>query len=232
MDFQRYFKPEQQLLLRVAGQTRGRTELLTGYVVCCDRDEVVVSLPYGIDVVDQYPFGETVSFEISSEAFGMGIRTGADFAGRTNGSQFVLKLHSDLQMFKRRISPRLDCQLAVRFSRPAKTLQTMRDIWERNLEVLRGATSSFSRDGFARTKVNISTGGIRLAIDPPADQGELCLVLVDLDDGSPPLCAVTEIVWSCAQNETTMTAGMRFINILGEDQQRIDIFIAEQKKSE
>jgi PilZ domain len=233
MKYQRYFRPEQQLLIKVKTDINqdGRTELMTGYIISAEQDTIIVSLPYGADAVDQYPFREEMPFEITTEALGMGIRAQGHFARKVSGNQIAIQLNSELQMFQRRISERLDCQLGIRFSRAAKTLQTMREIWERNLEVLHGNEAPLIFEGFKPARVNISSGGLRLAIKPPANQGELCLVLVNLEDSKPPVCAIAEIVWSCTQDETAITAGMRFINILSEDQQRIDKFISENKST-
>lgn len=233
MNYQRYFKPEQQLLLRVNTDFNqdSRTELMTGYIVSAEQDTIVVSLPYGADAVEQYPFREKMPFEITTEALGMGIRAQGHFAKKVTGNQIEIHLSSELQMFQRRISQRHDCQIGIRFSRAAKSLQTMREIWERNIEVLHSPEAPLIFDGFKPARVNISSGGLRLTIKPPANQGELCLVLANLEDSKPPVCAIAEIVWSCTQDETAITAGMRFINILSEDQHRIDKFITENKST-
>ncbi len=159
----------------------------------------------------------------------MGIRASGSFVRKISGNTFALKLNSGLQMFQRRISERYDCKLGIRFSRAAKTLLTMREIWERNLAVLHSPEAPLIFDGFKPARINISSGGIRLSIKPPANQGDLCLILINLEDGKPPVCAITEVVWLCIQDENTVTAGMRFINILGNDQQRIDDFIKKNK---
>ena len=232
MNYQRYFKSGQQLLLKALNDTEqnGRTELMTVFVVSLEEDSLILSLPYGTDAVDQYPFSEGLSFEISTEVMGLGVRTTGSFEKKNDGNQFTLKLHSDLQMFQRRISPRLNCQLGIRFSRAAKTLQTMRQIWEKNIEVLYSPEAPLVFDGFKSYRVNISSGGIRFSINPPADQGELCLVLINLEDGKPPVCAIAEVVWVCMQDESAVTAGMRFINILSADQHRIDTFISKNQQ--
>ncbi len=231
MNYQRYFRPEQQLLLRIdnVADRDDRTELMTVYVVSSDKADLIVSLPYGVDAVDQYPFYASMQFEITSEALGMGIRASGSFVRKISGNTFALKLNSGLQMFQRRISERYDCKLGIRFSRAAKTLLTMREIWERNLAVLHSPEAPLIFDGFKPARINISSGGIRLSIKPPANQGDLCLILINLEDGKPPVCAITEVVWLCIQDENTVTAGMRFINILGNDQQRIDDFIKKNK---
>ncbi|MDA3903941.1 MAG: PilZ domain-containing protein [Desulfuromusa sp.] len=231
MNYQRYFKSGQQLLLKAQNDTeqKGRTEFLTVFVVSLEEDSLLLSLPYGANAVDQYPFSEGLSFEISTEAMGLGVRTTGSFKEKIDGEKFTLQLNPDLEMFQRRISQRFDCQLPIRFSRAAKTLQTMREIWEKNLEALHSPEAPLVFDGFKSCRVNISSGGMRFSIKPPADQGELCLILINLEDGNPPVCAIAEVVWICMQDESVLTAGMRFSNILSEDQQRIDTFIAKGK---
>ena len=227
MKYQRHFRLGQQLLLKIQGDPtgKGRTELMTVFIVSLEGNSLIVSLPYGADAVDQYPFSKGLSFEISTESMGLGVKVTGAFEKRISGNQFAIKLDTDLQMFQRRISPRLDCQLGIRFSRAAKTLQTMREIWEKNIEVLYSPEAPIVFDGFKSCHVNISSGGMRFSIKPPADQGELCLLLINLEDRKPPVCAIAEIVWICMEDESTVTAGMRFIKILSEDQQRVENFI-------
>lgn len=231
MKFQRYFKSGQQLLLKATNKKHdGRTELISVLVSALNNDHLVVSLPYGADAVDQYPFENNSNFEITTEAFGLGVMATGAFEKRLDGNRFSLKLDPDLEMFQRRISQRYDCKLGIRFSRAAKTLQTMREIWEKNLEVINKPEAPVLFDGFQEVPVNISAGGIRLTIKPPANQGELCLILINLNDGKPPVCTIAEVVWTCSPDESIMTAGMRFINILEDDQYRIDAFITAHKK--
>lgn len=233
MNYQRYFKPGQDLLLRVDDEVKqdGRTELMSVTVVALEEDRLLLSLPYGAEMVNAYPFTEDMPFIITTEAMGLGVKASGRFIGKVEGNQFNLRIQPDLQMFQRRISQRLNCQLGIRFSRAARTLPTMKEIWERNLEVLHSPEAPLVFEGFKKTRINISSGGIRLSIKPPADQGELCLVLVNLEDGKPPICAIAEVVWACMEDENAVTAGMRFINILSEDQQRIEAFIKRQTAS-
>jgi len=230
MDYQRYFKPGQQLLLKVLHDKEkiGRTELMSVFIVSLEEDYLLLSLPYGTGAVEQYPFNEGLKFEITTESMGVGIRTTGHFRQRLIEGQFTLQLNSDLQIFQRRNSKRFNCKLGIRFSRAAKTLQTMREIWEKNIEVLHSPEVPLIFDGFKSRQVNISADGIKFTIEPPGHQGELCLVLVNLEDGQPPICAVAEIVWVCMENESALSAGMRFLNILSEDQQRIKTFIDKE----
>lgn len=231
-NYKRYFKIGQSLLLKVGShhERDNRTELLNVHVISVTGDVLVVSLPYGEDAVRQYPFSRELSFLITTDVLGMGLKISAEFVEIISSASFALKLKPGMEIFQRRISPRFDGRLGIRFSRAAKTLKTMREIWERNIEVLRSHEKPLILDGFKKTRVNISSGGIRLFIKPPVNQGELCLVLIDLEDGVPPVCAIAEIIWSCSEEEKAICAGMRFINILSADQQRIDDFVNSKSR--
>jgi len=57
-------------------------------------------------------------------------------------------------------------------------------------------------------------------------------MLIDLDDGLLPICALAEIVWSePSEDQSSVACGMRFVNILEADQLRIDKFITQRKQS-
>lgn len=233
MSIQRYFKPKQKLLLRLTTDLNQdkRTELLSAIVVSCIQDTLTLKLWYGDDAVDQYPFREGLPFEITTESLGVGIRATGSFMHRINGNQFAVRLDTHLQIFQRRISQRLDCKVGIRFSRAAKNLENLRSIWERNLEVLRSPEAPLIYEGFKTSPVNLSSGGIRLVIKPPAHEGELGLLLIDLEDGGPPISTIVETVWFGQQDASAVTAGMRFINILSDDQKRIDLFIEKHSTS-
>ncbi len=81
MNYQRYFKNGQQLLLRVQNDVKqdGRTELMTAFVDSSEEGFLILSLPYGADSVDQYPFRPELPFEVTSEALGLGVRAAASF---------------------------------------------------------------------------------------------------------------------------------------------------------
>ena len=234
MNYQRYFKAGQQLLLKALhdAEQNGRTELMSVFIVSLEEDYLLLSLPYGKGAVDQYPFKEGLLFEVTTESIGVGIRTTGHFRQKLTEDQFTLQLSSDLQIFQRRITQRFDCKLGIRFSRAGNTLQAMREVWERNIEVLHSSEAPLIFKGFKSSQINLSAGGIRFSIKPPCNQGELGLVLVNLEDGNPPVCAVAEVVWIFMKDKSAVSAGMRFINILSEDQQRIENYITKSKRAD
>lgn len=234
MSYQHYFKLGQQLLIKLQkdAESSDRTELMTANVGSLDNHILIISLPnpYGEKVTNQYPLNEVLSFEITTESMGLGVRAKGTFLEIIDGTQFSIKLDSGIEMFQRRLHKRYDCQLGIRFSRSAKTLQSMRSTWEKNLAVLYSPEAPLVYDNFKKSRINISAEGIRFAIKPPANQGDLCLILINLNDGKPPICAIAQIVWTCLlDDEVSLNTGMRFLNILSADQLRIEEFIATEE---
>jgi len=231
MLYQRYFKNGQRLLLTPLDlpSGHGRTELLTAFMDGGNDDVFILSLPYSDDATEQYPFREGMSFEVSSEALGLGIRVTGHIEQKIDGKRLALKINPDLQMFQRRNQPRADCQLGIRFTRGQGALKTLRTTWEKNIQVLQSPNSPISMEGFNLCQINLSAGGIRFALRAPVSEAELCLMLIDIKDQKPPICALAEVVWiRPEQDETILSSGMRFINILEADQERINNYITDK----
>ncbi len=228
MLYQRYFKNGQRLLLtaRDRPEDDGRIELLTASMQGGEGDVFILSLPYSDDATEQYPFVAGMTFEVSSEALGLGIRVTGSIEQIIDGKRIALKINPDLQMFQRRNKPRLDCTLGIRFTRGQGTLKALRSTWEKNIQILQAPNAPIKLEGFNTCLLNLSSGGIRFVLRAPVNYAELCLMLIDLKDDKPPLCTLAEVVWTHPeQDESIVTTGMRFINILEADQKRIDRYI-------
>lgn len=231
MIYQRYLKMGQRILLTATEPNDpGRTELLTAVIDGGDDDTLIITLPYSEDAADQYPFTSGMPFEVSSEALGLGIRVTGCYKNKIDGKRIALEINHDLQMFQRRSSPRLDCKIGLRFTRGQSSMKALRHTWEKNIRVLHSPDAPLIYEGFKPCQANISSGGIRFNLRPPANLAELCLILINLDDGKVPICTLAEIAWLRPENnETIMVSGMRFINILSEDQKRIDTYIRKHQ---
>lgn len=227
MLYQRYFKNGQKLLLNALDRSDdSRTELLSATMEGGDGDLFTLSLPYSADATEQYPFAVGRPFEISSEALGLGIRVTGSIEQKIDGQRLSLKINPDLQMFQRRNQPRLDCKLGIRISRGQGSLKMLRATWEKHIQVLQSPNAPTKLEGFHLCPLNLSSGGIRFALRAPVAAAELCLLLIDLQQATPPICALAEVVWTRPeQDEAIVSSGMRFINILAADQQRIDRYI-------
>jgi hypothetical protein len=60
-----------------------------------------------------------------------------------------------------------------------------------------------------------------MRIDQSAEPTTLSIMVIDLKDGLPPVCAIVELAWKKVLETGDFTSGYRFVNILKEDQKRI-----------
>ncbi|MCF6179106.1 MAG: PilZ domain-containing protein [Geopsychrobacter sp.] len=228
MIYQKYFKAGQKVQIRAKQPPppEGRNELLSARIDGGDANHFNLTLPYGPNSVEQYPFRDDMPFELSADALGLGIKVTVTFLKKLTGNQFRVLVLPDLQMFQRRTQPRLDCTIGIRFTRGRNSLQKLRETWEKNASILTNCKQSAPLQGFNPCQLNISSAGIRFSLQPPAEPTDICLMLLDLDDNKPPVCALAEIIWTTEPNEEgALRAGMQFIDILEQDQKRIEHFI-------
>lgn len=230
MIYQKYFKTGQKVQLRAKKPPppEGRNELLSAVLEAGDANHFDLTLPYGPEAVKEYPFAEDMPFELSADALGLGVKVTVTFLKALGGNRIRVLVLPDLQMFQRRAQPRLDCTIGIRFTRGQKSLQALRQTWEKNASILSTAKTPPPMQGFNPCQLNLSPGGIRFAVQAPAEPAEICLMLLDLGDGKSPICALAEIIWVAdRQDDGTLRAGMQFIDILEQDQKRISFFIRD-----
>jgi len=233
MSFSKYFKTDQKILLRPQGELAlGRIETLSAYFQGGGNDYCDLALPYRTRPEEAYPFDPRTRIELLGDAMGLGIRGSGHFDRQLNASTIRIRLDPDLEMFQRRLHRRCDAQLVVRYTRGEGTLKSFRQQWRKNIELLQKTVDFTKLGDFPRLSVNLGAGGLRLGIKPPVEAAGLCMVLLQLEPGSAPICALAEIVWSAAEAlNGVVPAGMQFVNILSEDQKRIESFISARLRA-
>ena len=230
MIYQRYFKTGQKIQLRAKQPLppEGRNQLLSATLDSGNSDFFDLSLPYGPDAVAQYPFITDMPFELSADALGLGVKVTVTFLKALTNNRIRVQVFPDLQMFQRRTQLRLDCSLGVRFTRGKNSLMKLRKTWEKNASILEKASQPVPLQGFNPCRLNLSTGGVRFSLQSPAETNDICLILFDLVDGKGPICVLAEIVWTSEKDQSNVVhAGMQFIDILKQDQKRIESYIQE-----
>lgn len=229
MQYPKYFKTGQKILLKSLGAEPGYFEVLTVYFQDHGPGYIDLSLPYRPQAGEEYPFDIGMPFEIVSDAMGMGVRIYGTLKEYLPDRQVIrVTLTSDLQIFKRRIHRRVDTNIGLRYTRGQGTLRSFREQWQKNLTILEKGDPA-QLPAFPSCRVNLSPGGIRFAIKAPANQADLCLLLFQLEAKQRPICAVAEIVWlSDKEVEGRRTVGMQFINILESHRKGIEQFIEER----
>lgn len=230
MIYQRYFKTGQKVQLRaqLPLHPEGRTELLSASIHSGDANYFDLTLPYGPNAVAQYPFTEDMPFELSADALGLGVKVTVTYMKSLSGNRIRVLVLPDLQMFQRRAQQRIDCTIGIRFTRGKNSLFKLRETWQKNASLLSSTTQSIPLEGFHPCRLNLSATGIRISLHPPVESTDICLMLLDLGDSRHPICVLAEIMWAAEKNlQGTVHAGMQYINIMEQDQKRIERFIKE-----
>ena len=225
MSYGRYFPIGQKALLKriFTEERRIALDAITGYVTGVGANHVDISLPYGSDAANDYPFEPGMRFELLSDSKGMGMRLQASFQERLTSRDIRLQFEGHLEFISRRSYRRVDVTAWIGVKRGLGHLETMRTAWEEYLRQLRAGVSPAKLSEFEKHPINLAGGGICLPLKAPVETAELTLVFLSLGDQQGVICTMAEVVWTGrpAANGVQPT-GLRFLNILEHDQKRID----------
>lgn len=225
MSYGRYFPVGQKTFLKriFTEEERQALDTLTAYVTSTGTSYVDLSLPYGSDAADAYPFTPGMLFELLCDNKGMGLRLQASFLERTSGRDIRLQFEGNLEFISRRLFRRVDVTAWVGVRRDIGNLAAMRAAWEDNLKQIQDGVSAAKFTDFHKYPTNLAGGGMRLPLQAPANPADLLLVFLSLGDKEGIICALAEVVWAGEIDfDGNQTAGLRFLNILENDQARID----------
>lgn len=230
----KYFVQGQKVRLKVLHGENHQSgfEALTASVEECRKDQLILSLPYQVKEDEAFPFSEDMPLEVLTESLGMGLRVSAHVLERRGSNTIRLELKRDLQAFQNRLKQRTNSTVGLRLTKGQGTLKTLRERWRKNIEILHSGRDLSSLKSFTPCRVNLSSGGLRLNLNQSVAIADLFLLLIELKDSAPPICALAETVWiSEDMTEKGLAVGMQFIAILEEDQSRIDTFVKKLEVS-
>lgn len=225
MVYARYFPSGQKAFLKRVGATTPQPALdtLSGYVTASGEHHVDLRLPYGPDAADGYPFTPGMRFELTCEHQGMGLRLQTSFLERVDSSSIRLQFEGNLEFISLRDYRRVDVTAWVGLDRSGGSLAARRTDWQEKLQQLQAGVSAARLTKFQKVPLNLSGGGMRLALAAPVELAELILIFLSIGDKGGIVCALTEVVWlGAGERDGTRPAGLRFLNLLAEDQARID----------
>jgi len=227
MVYARHFKPGQKILVR-AVEAAGRFEALNATFLESAEGCFDLLLTARTSKEESYPFTEEMPLELMSDRLGLGLRLTGRFRQHLTDNTIRVEIVGDLQVFQRRLHRRLDIHVGLRYTKGRGTLRSFRQQWEKNLQLL-DQTQDFSKiPPFPRIRVNLSAGGIRFEATSPIEAGDLCLILLQLDPVSRPICALTEVIWLNEPDAARRClAGMQFTCILDADKKRIEALIRQ-----
>jgi c-di-GMP-binding flagellar brake protein YcgR len=228
MSYGKYFNKGQKVFLKRIFSDEERTALdtITGYAMRSQPLQLDLALPYGCDAAESYPFTAGMKFEVLTDHQGMGLRLVASFVERISSQDIRLQFEGSLEFISRRIYRRVDVNAWVGIERAKGNLADMRMLWDENLKKIRSGISAAEFTEFKKHLVNMAGGGLRLPMQAPVEMAELVLVYLSIGDKKGIICALAEAVWvGPEQSDDTQLIGLRFLNILEEDQARIDVVV-------
>lgn len=228
MSYGKYFNKGQKVFIKriFDEEELAALDTITGYAVRSQQMQLDLALPYGCDAADSYPFEPGMRFEILTDHQGMGLRLTASFVERISGKDVRLQFEGSLEFISRRIYRRVDVNAWTGIERAKGNLADMRALWRENLNKIKSGISAAELTEFKKGLINLAGGGMRLALQPPVEMAELVLVYLSLGDKKGIICALAEAVWVGQEdNGKAQQIGLRFLNILEEDQDRIDTVV-------
>jgi len=235
MPLKKYFKEEQKIFLRTLNDDSvgRRVDALTCFLKSQGKGYIDLSIPYGTNPDESYPFNTEKKVEILSDSMGVGIRLTGRFEKYLKNDIIRLQHNSDIQLIHRRVEDRRTEVLELGYTKGKGKLRSFRQQWEKNVQILENITDNSKLPKFPKVKVDISMTGVGFKIKAPISVSDLCLLFINLDDGRPPICTMTEVVW-CSDQDTDgrCLAGFQYLNILESDCKRISRFVKKSVKKE
>lgn len=220
MNYNRYFSRGQKVYLINISQTRDESvyESLSASVVNSNDSGITIKAPYRLFSAEAAPLEAGMQFKLSTESFGVGVQLRAELVASPAAEILELKPMGQMEIYQRRQMPRVDVSLPFLHVLQKSSLAAFKREWRRVVTDLRQPTPP--RLKLLETKVNISAGGIRFELD--TQPTPLAIVVIDLQDGAAPVCAVAELAWHKTREEDGREiCGHRFLEILKEDQARL-----------
>lgn len=228
MSYGKYFNKGQKVFIKRIFTDGERTALdtITGYAMHSRPMHLDLALPYGCDAAESYPFEEGMKFEVLTDHKGMGLRLAASFVERISSQDIRLQFDGNLEFISRRIYKRVDVNAWIGFQHSRGNLAEMRRLWEEHLQKIKSGVSAAELTEFKKYLTNLAGGGLRMPMPAPVEMADLVLTYLSIGDKKGIICALAEAVWiGPIQDDGRQQVGLRFLNILEEDQARIDAVV-------
>ncbi len=225
--YTRYFSPGQKILLRSlsADQENPRVEAATARVLNYDAGFFDLALTHPWQSDEPF-FADGRPLEFLSERFGLGLQSTACLHRLSDSRILRLRANNDLTLFRPRPKPRIETHIGLQHSASGGSLSTFYRHWTRQLARMISSAAPLNIPLLPLGPVNLSASGIRLTMKTPVSKNDLCLMMLELATDEMPICTLAEVVWMApTQDEQRKVVGLQFLNILQQDQERIDHFI-------
>jgi PilZ domain len=225
VDFSRYFVPKQRVFLINISEERDRDqyESLSCTIVSCNGSTIELKTRYATGQEYTETSARQTTYKLTSESMGSGIQVMADLVKVTADNVFHLKLRGGLEIYQRRQTPRIDTTIKIFQILRDTSLAVYRKEFRRIIDgmITKGIRPNLT---LQEAPVNLSAGGIRIAIDALGQISPLSMIFLDLDADQPLVCAVAELLWKRHEKDK-LVCGYRFIQLRKADQELISRYV-------
>ncbi|MEZ4483833.1 MAG: hypothetical protein R2864_04315 [Syntrophotaleaceae bacterium] len=196
--YSRYFTPGQKIRVQTLRHDNlpPRRESMNVLFSNYELGYFDVALPHSWPVDEGSPFDEGRPLEIVSEKYGLWLKSTASFHKQISDQRMRLRMNNDLCIFRHSPKTRVEAQVGLRYSAQRGNLSTVHRQWRQQIDKLNTTEGRLALPTFARGQVNLSATGIRMPIQNAVKKNDLCLLMLDLDKASEPICTLTEVVWT------------------------------------
>jgi len=230
VDFSRYFVAKQRVFLINISEERDRDqyESLSGTIVSCSGSSIALQPRYATGLECPETSARQTTYKLTSESMGSGIQVMADLVRVTADNVFHLKLRGGLEIYQRRQMPRIDATVKIFQILRDTSLAVYRKEFRRIMDgmITKGIRPNLT---LQEAPVNLSAGGIRIAIDALGPVSPLSMIFLDLDADQPLVCAIAELLWKRHEKDK-LVCGYRFIQLRKADQERISRYVQSIRK--
>ena len=231
--FEQYFNTGQKIFMQrvIDDQELPVLETMSGHVIRNQQRQLDIRLGYGTDAAKSYPFYPGMEFEIMTDSAGMGLRMIASFVKKLNNQDIRLKCEGRVEFFSKRIHARIKVKAWVGVTRQQGAMSEMQHLWQNHMQLIESEDSAVKLPEFKKYSMDLAAGGMRLPLRSPVHPAELVMIYLSLGDKKGVICALTEVIWVGEANQgRTQQCGLRFVNILEDDQERIDTIVKSLQK--
>lgn len=234
MDYRKYFQPQQKVLVRNrGGGALLRSEVFSAHMVFCSEDYFDLTLPYRLSESQSALFAPGSEFSIISSAMGMGVQVDAKLLKQPDATSLRLVPSGTLELFGQRRFLRAELPLRYGVLRQNADYQSVRKRWADAVREVQAGINPPQAAQLAPHQASLGAGGMGISLPAPVADGEVMLILIDLEDGKPPIWALGEVVWSkWGETVGVQNVGVRFNDIALDDQERIDRLVAAHLREE
>ncbi len=232
MNYTTYFTRGQKVFLINTSPERDTSlfEAFSASITTAENNQFVLHSRYPLHHGETQALKPGMRFKVTAESYGSGVQFSGTIQS-VSGNDFVIQPTNQIEMYQRSQVLRMDTILDFRVFTRSAPLAYFRHEWEHYQTML--TNSSSDKLELTSGEINLGAGGLRYLAPQSEKQSDLAMVFIDLEQATPPVCAVAELLWRrTLPDDDRLAIGRRFVLIRKTDQERIQAYIQQRQKKQ